>query len=84
MYQLLHIYYVLGKQVALASGEGKYVEIVREAQLGIKLPNVKCVDAKGLRLGPDHLHLTTMSQVHLGLTLARSFLNITPSNSSLV
>ncbi|CAO2833961.1 unnamed protein product [Amaranthus hypochondriacus] len=80
-------------QVALASGEGKFIEKVREAQLGIKLANVKCVDAKGLRVGYDHLHLTTMSQVHLGLMLARSYLNIhghhdslstTSSNSSLV
>ncbi|KAL2894685.1 hypothetical protein RDABS01_010594 [Bienertia sinuspersici] len=81
-------------QVALASGEGKHVEMVREAQLGIKLPKVKSVDAKGLRVGSDHLHLTTMSQVHLGLLLARSFLNNIPkhhdplisttSNSSLV
>ncbi|XP_021745309.1 probable carbohydrate esterase At4g34215 [Chenopodium quinoa] len=63
-------------QVALASGEGTYVKAVREAQLGIKLPNVKTVDAKGLRLKTDHLHLTTMSQVHLGLMLARSFLDI--------
>ncbi|KAK9270489.1 hypothetical protein L1049_026069 [Liquidambar formosana] len=35
-------------QVALASGRGKFIETVRRAQLGITLPNVKCVDAKGL------------------------------------
>ncbi|KNA05492.1 hypothetical protein SOVF_189720 [Spinacia oleracea] len=62
-------------QVALTSGEGMYVETVREAQLGIQLPNVKCVDAKGLQLNPDNLHLTTMAQVHLGLMLALSFLD---------
>ncbi|KAK4274657.1 hypothetical protein QN277_017848 [Acacia crassicarpa] len=61
-------------QVAVASGEGKYVERVREAQLGTKLPHVKSVDAKGLRLKSDKLHLTTMSQVHLGLKLARAYL----------
>ncbi|XP_028772591.1 probable carbohydrate esterase At4g34215 [Neltuma alba] len=37
-------------QVAVASGEGRYIQRVREAQVGMKLPNVKCVDAKGLRL----------------------------------
>ncbi|RDX73215.1 putative carbohydrate esterase, partial [Mucuna pruriens] len=61
-------------QVALASGEGKFIEKVRRAQMGITLPNVKCVDAKGLRLKPDKLHLTTMSQVHLGIRLARAYL----------
>ncbi|KAK7383186.1 hypothetical protein VNO78_28859 [Psophocarpus tetragonolobus] len=61
-------------QVALASGEGKFIEKVRRAQMGITLPNVKCVDAKGLRLKPDQLHLTTMSQVHLGIRLARAYL----------
>ncbi|XWS14754.1 hypothetical protein CRYUN_Cryun35bG0035200 [Craigia yunnanensis] len=35
-------------QVALASGEGEFVETVRKAQLEINLPKVKCVDAKGL------------------------------------
>ncbi|CAN6682205.1 unnamed protein product [Malus baccata var. baccata] len=49
-------------QVALASGEGKFVEIVRKGQLDVKLPNVKCVDAKGLRLKEDGLHLTTGSE----------------------
>jgi hypothetical protein len=61
-------------QVALASGEGKFIEKVRHAQLGIKLPNVKCVDAKGLRLKADKLHLTTMSEVHLGIHLAHAYL----------
>ncbi|XP_068657726.1 probable carbohydrate esterase At4g34215 isoform X2 [Aristolochia californica] len=50
-------------QVALASGEGSYVEKVRAAQLGISLPGVVTVDAKGLSLGQDHLHLTTSAQV---------------------
>lgn len=64
-------------QVALASGEGKFIEKVRRAQMGITLPNVKCVDAKGLRLKPDKLHLTTMSQVQLGIRLARAYLDST-------
>lgn len=61
--------------MALASGEGQFVDVVRKGQLDIKLPDVKCVDAKGLRLKEDHLHLTTISEVHLGINLARSFLD---------
>lgn len=68
--------------MALASGEGKYVEMVRQAQLSINLPNVKCVDAKGLRLEADHLHLTTMSQVRVGLMLARAFLHISHNHNA--
>ncbi|XP_022772216.1 probable carbohydrate esterase At4g34215 [Durio zibethinus] len=66
-------------QVALASGEGPYIEEVREAQLKTGLPNVKCVDAKGLPLEPDRLHLTTPSQVKLGEMLADAFLRFIPS-----
>ncbi|EEF52343.1 probable carbohydrate esterase At4g34215 [Ricinus communis] len=61
-------------QVALASGEGPVIDTIREAQKGIKLPNVHCVDAKGLPLEPDRLHLTTPAQVHLGQMLADAFL----------
>ncbi|GKV10284.1 hypothetical protein SLEP1_g21675 [Rubroshorea leprosula] len=61
-------------QVALASGQGKFIEIVRNAQLQINLPNVKCVDAKGLPLEQDNVHLTTASEVQLGLKLAQAFL----------
>ncbi|KAL6509369.1 hypothetical protein OROGR_022679 [Orobanche gracilis] len=67
-------------QVALASGsEGANVsdiDIVRKAQLELKLPCVKCVDAKGLELEPDGIHLTTASQVQLGEMLADAFLQI--------
>ncbi|KAJ6872100.1 hypothetical protein NC651_031262 [Populus alba x Populus x berolinensis] len=66
-------------QVALASGEGPYVEIVRNAQLGINLPNVQCVDAKGLPLEPDRVHLTTLAQVQLGQVLTDAFLQSLPS-----
>ncbi|XP_022766464.1 probable carbohydrate esterase At4g34215 [Durio zibethinus] len=68
-------------QVALASGEGPYIEEVREAQLEIGLPNVKCVDAKGLPFEPDGLHLTTPAQVRLGEMLADAFLQSIPSPS---
>ncbi|KAL5215717.1 hypothetical protein ABZP36_007118 [Zizania latifolia] len=49
-------------QVALASGNRKNIEKVRKAQLGINLPNVVTVDAIGLSLNEDNLHLTTESQ----------------------
>ncbi|XP_058727155.1 probable carbohydrate esterase At4g34215 [Vicia villosa] len=61
-------------QVALASGQGKFTNMIRYAQLSIKLPNVMCVDAKGLRLEEDNLHLTSMSEVHLGIQLAHAYL----------
>ncbi|XVF64124.1 hypothetical protein PTKIN_Ptkin09bG0142200 [Pterospermum kingtungense] len=66
-------------QVALASGTGAYTEEVREAQLNLVLSNVKCVDAKGLLLEPDGLHLTTTAQVKLGEMLADAFLKFKPS-----
>ncbi|XP_068657714.1 probable carbohydrate esterase At4g34215 [Aristolochia californica] len=61
-------------QVALASGEGLYIEKVREAQLGVDLPGVITIDAKGLPLEEDKLHLTTESQVKLGKMLADAYL----------
>lgn len=61
-------------QVALASGDEKYIEKVRAVQLGMKAPNLVCVDAKGLKLNSDNLHLTTESQVQLGLMLADAYL----------
>lgn len=62
-------------QVAIASGEDeKYIEIVREAQKGIDLPNVVCVDGKGLEVKEDNLHLTTAAQVKLGHMLADAYL----------
>ncbi|KAK1422202.1 hypothetical protein QVD17_25161 [Tagetes erecta] len=61
-------------QVALASGEGPYIEIVRKAQHEINLPNVITVDAKGLLLQPDGLHLSTIAQVQVGKMLAHAML----------
>ncbi|KAK7280328.1 hypothetical protein RJT34_25391 [Clitoria ternatea] len=60
-------------QVALASGFDK-MEKVREAQKAIDVPNVVCVDAKGLALKEDNMHLTTESQVQLGQMLAEAYL----------
>uniref|UniRef100_A0A0E0DBL2 Sialate O-acetylesterase domain-containing protein n=1 Tax=Oryza meridionalis TaxID=40149 RepID=A0A0E0DBL2_9ORYZ len=62
-------------QVALASGNKKNIEKVRKAQLGINLPNVVTVDAFGLSLNEDHLHLTTESQVKLGEMLAQAYMS---------
>ncbi|KAK1555418.1 hypothetical protein Q3G72_026130 [Acer saccharum] len=61
-------------RVALASGLGPYIDIVREAQLQNDLLNVQTVDAKGLPLEPDVLHLTTPSQVRLGEMMADAIL----------
>ncbi|KAJ1269844.1 hypothetical protein BS78_06G009000 [Paspalum vaginatum] len=54
-------------QVGLASGEGNYTDIVREAQKNIELPNVVLVDAMGLPLRDDQLHLSTEAQLRLGV-----------------
>lgn len=62
-------------QVAIASGDGKYMEKIREAQMGMQMENVVCVDAKGLQLKEDNLHLTTQAQVQLGHMLADAYLS---------
>ncbi|XP_042508586.1 probable carbohydrate esterase At4g34215 [Macadamia integrifolia] len=69
-------------QVVLASGMGPFVGIVRRGQLGIDQPNVVSVDAMGLPLEEDGLHLTTAAQVRLGQMLANAFLNGMPSSPS--
>ncbi|KAL6560772.1 hypothetical protein OROGR_004331 [Orobanche gracilis] len=61
-------------QVAIASGDERYTDKIREIQKGIDLPNVVCVDAKGLQLKEDNLHLTTQAQVQLGRILADAYL----------
>lgn len=74
LYNCFRFCFVVTIQVALASGDGKFINMVRNAQLSIKLPNVRCADAKGLRLQRDNLHLTSMSEVHLGIQLAHVYL----------
>lgn len=65
---------VCGK-VALASGvKSELVEKIRQIQVGMDVPNVVCVDAGGLPLKEDNLHLTTEAQIQLGHALAQSFL----------
>ncbi|KAI3777383.1 hypothetical protein L1987_47183 [Smallanthus sonchifolius] len=72
--------------VAITSGQGPYMETVRKAELGIKLQKVRCVDAKGLPLLQDNLHLSTQAQVQLGQMLADAFFIqnhvATPSNNT--
>lgn len=50
------------------------MEQIRKAQVGINLPNVRTVDAKGLPVGMDYVHITTLAQVQLGQMLADAFL----------
>lgn len=61
-------------QVALASGDKRNIEKVRSAQFRVNLPNVVTVDAMGLALNEDNLHLTTESQVKLGNMLAEAYI----------
>uniref|UniRef100_A0ACD5Z0J7 Uncharacterized protein n=1 Tax=Avena sativa TaxID=4498 RepID=A0ACD5Z0J7_AVESA len=66
-------------QVGLASGEGNYTEIVREAQKNVNLHNVIYVDAMGLPLSDDQLHLSTEAQLQLGEMLAQAYLEFNSS-----
>ncbi|CAN4122635.1 unnamed protein product [Withania somnifera] len=56
-------------------GKFKFVNVVRQAQMDIELPNVIKVDANGLQVGSDGIHLTTQGQVQLGNMMAQAFLN---------
>eukprot|EP00252_Welwitschia_mirabilis_P024764 TRINITY_DN7458_c0_g1_i3.p1 TRINITY_DN7458_c0_g1~~TRINITY_DN7458_c0_g1_i3.p1 ORF type:complete len:244 (-),score=36.42 TRINITY_DN7458_c0_g1_i3:55-786(-) len=61
-----------------------FVNKVREAQLSISMPNVYTVDAKGLLLLLDNLHLTSEAQLQLGKMLANEYIkhgNTQQSNS---
>jgi hypothetical protein len=64
-------------QVGIATGQGKFVDLVRKAQLEVKLPNLKYVDAKGLPIANDFTHLTTQAQLRLGAMLADAYLAAT-------
>nr|GLL18268.1 probable carbohydrate esterase At4g34215 [Ipomoea trifida] len=52
--------------------KGPFIEDVRKAQTEIEFPNVIKVDADGLPMGPDGIHLTTEGYVRLGTMLAES------------
>ncbi|KAJ9560174.1 hypothetical protein OSB04_005334 [Centaurea solstitialis] len=77
--QVMQVFFY-GKMGGTCIGEGPYLEIVREAQLGMDLVNLRTIDAKGLSLEPDGLHLTTPSQVSLGTMLANAFMQTHPSS----
>lgn len=59
--------------MAITSGDGKYIEKIRKIQKEIDVPNVVCVDAKGLELKEDKLHLTTKAHVKLGKMIADAY-----------
>ncbi|KAG6547610.1 hypothetical protein Mapa_011059 [Marchantia paleacea] len=56
-------------------GTWPFVEEVRAAQATVQVPRVYTVDAWGLELNPDHMHLTTESQEKLGLVMAEKYLS---------
>ncbi|XP_057768563.1 probable carbohydrate esterase At4g34215 [Salvia miltiorrhiza] len=64
-------------QVALASpniSTNSGTRKIRSIQLHLKLPNLMCVDAKGLAVDDyQKLHLTTDAQVKLGSKMAHAF-----------
>ncbi|XP_051178447.1 probable carbohydrate esterase At4g34215 [Lolium perenne] len=61
-------------QVGIATGQGKFVDLVRKAQRAVRVPNLRYVDAKGLPIANDYTHLTTQAQVRLGAMLAEAYL----------
>nr|GLL44083.1 probable carbohydrate esterase At4g34215 [Ipomoea trifida] len=67
-------------QVALPSATyGSYVKDIRKFQLELKLPMLSTVDANGLQLQNDSVHLTSTAQVQLGIAMANAFLQISHS-----
>ncbi|XP_027771868.1 probable carbohydrate esterase At4g34215 [Solanum pennellii] len=62
--------------------KGPYIEEVRAAQLAINISNVIKIDAKGLEIGSDGIHLTTSAQVQLGHMFAHAFLSLNNFTSS--
>lgn len=64
-------------QVAIATGEGIFIDPIRKAQLGIDLPNVQTVDPKSFAvIQADKLHLTPESQVQLGTLMGDAFIKL--------
>ncbi|XP_051139577.1 probable carbohydrate esterase At4g34215 [Andrographis paniculata] len=63
-------------QVALASGMNSTgLNLIRKAQLAVNLPNVVTVDARGLPLQTDGLHLHRDGDLRLGQMLADAYLH---------
>lgn len=61
-------------QVMITSGDGVLVDKVRECQKAVKLPNLKSVDAWGVPLQGDKVHLTVDAAIKVGQMLADAFL----------
>uniref|UniRef100_A0A0D9ZB63 Sialate O-acetylesterase domain-containing protein n=1 Tax=Oryza glumipatula TaxID=40148 RepID=A0A0D9ZB63_9ORYZ len=59
-------------QVGITTGQGKFIEPVREAQKVVRIPWLKYVDAKGLPMANDYTHLTTPTQIKLDKMLAKA------------
>ncbi|MQM04922.1 hypothetical protein Taro_037728, partial [Colocasia esculenta] len=62
--------------VLLATGLGPHLGMVRAAQKAVNLTNVVLVDAWGLLVSNDFVHLTTEAQVLLGEKLAAAYTRI--------
>lgn len=60
-------------QVGIATGQGKFVDLVRKAQRAVRAPNLRYVDAMWLPIANDFTHLTTAAQVRLGKMLADAY-----------
>lgn len=52
----------------------EFLEDIRRAQMAVNLPGVYYVDAKGLPLLEDNIHLNTHAQVQLGKMLAEVYM----------
>lgn len=53
-----------------------FAQAIRKIQLNIKLPFVSTVDALGLELKDDLVHMTSSAQVTLGIKMALNFYNM--------
>ncbi|KAL8546013.1 hypothetical protein ACS0TY_005937 [Phlomoides rotata] len=73
----------LGFSVTVNVNVSEGTELVRKAQVDtiVELQQVGCVDAKGLEISLDNLHLTTAAQVKRGAMMIEAFLRISTNHS---
>ncbi|KAL3690387.1 hypothetical protein R1sor_016696 [Riccia sorocarpa] len=57
------------------TGSWSFLEEVRNAQSSVRVPGVYTIDALGLALNPDNIHLTTLSETKVGTDLAEKYVN---------
>ncbi|KAL3654961.1 hypothetical protein CASFOL_000747 [Castilleja foliolosa] len=70
----LHVIEVVIESAEKNKGQfGKFLKEVRDTQMAMKFPNVKYVDAMGLELNFDRVHLSTNGQAKLGKMMADAF-----------